>query len=81
MPQGSCLGGNEFCWYSGTLIDHITESINLNTYADGHTINKSFNPMEVNGEIDTFNILQCDLWSIHEWMNLNRLKMNQITLN
>ena len=71
MPQGFCLGVNEFCWYSGTLIDHITESTNFDSYADDHTINKSFNPVKANAEIDTLNILQNDLWSIHEWMNLN----------
>ena len=27
--QGSFSGANEFCWYSGTLNDHIKESTNL----------------------------------------------------
>ena len=62
-------------WYSGTLQDHIFD-VDLNTYADDHTLNRDFNPNIPQEELDTAKILDANVKSTGIWMNQNRLKLN-----
>ena len=44
IPQGSLLGPVFFNSYSSTLFDIIPTDLGLNSFADGHFLQKSFKP-------------------------------------
>ena len=54
VPQGSCCGAQIFNWYASTLQDHISETVDLNAYADDHTLKSSFDPNTPDSERDTY---------------------------
>ena len=54
----------------------ISEGMDLNRFADDHSVNKSFNPNDRNDELRTVELLESSLGNINSWMNLNRLQMN-----
>ena len=80
LPQGSCSGANLFTVYCSTIEDVILyeDGLQLNGFADNHTINKSFKPdrLGVGAELETKLTLQNCLCNISEWASKNRLKMN-----
>lgn len=75
VPQGSCLGPWLYLTYAGTIFDIIPPSISVYGFADDHTANKRFKPMP-SDETDAIEELQKCAVSINEWMNSNKLKMN-----
>ena len=76
VPQGSCSGANLFNMYSSTIIKVIASSLNLNGFANNHSIMKEFNPSLPVEESDTIDLLVNNLAKIKIWMNSVRLKMN-----
>ena len=44
VPPGSCSGANLFNLYSSTISKVIDSSLNLNGFADDHSVMKEFNP-------------------------------------
>ena len=78
VAQGSCSGPVLFCLYSSTLPKLIPAGINLQAFADDHTISKGFklNASEINS---AKLCLEETLYDIHNWMKENRLKMNNKT--
>ena len=74
-PQGSCLGPWLFLTYAGTIFDIVPPTISVHGFADDHTANKRFKPIptEESGAIQE---LQEAAVLINDWMNGNKLKMN-----
>ena len=78
VAQGSCSGPVLFCLYSSTLPKLIPTGINLQAFADDHTVSKGF---KLNAsEINSAKLCPEEtLYDIHNWMKENRLKMNNKT--
>ena len=62
--------------YASTLQYQISEGMNLNGFADDHSVNKSFNPNDRNDELRTIELLESSLQNINSLMSSNRLQMN-----
>ena len=78
VPQGSLAGPVLYLAYASTLRYVIpdTSMINLNGYADDHSLNKNFradNRIEENSVIKS---LEACMDDIKDWMDSNRLQMN-----
>ena len=73
VPQGSCAGPMLYTMYASTLQYQISESMDLNQFADDHSVNKSFNPNDRNDELRTIELLESSLENINSWMSSNRL--------
>ena len=71
VPQGSCAGPILYTVYASTLQYQISEGMDLNQFADDHSINKSFNPNDRDEELRTIELLESSLGNINSWMNLN----------
>ena len=76
VPQGSCNGPTYYCLYASTTINHIDHDTGLNAFADDHTINYSFDPLNDTDEKKAIVKIERNLCLIHDWMNQNRLKMD-----
>ena len=76
VPQGSCVGPMLYTVYASTLQYQISEGMDLNGFADDHSVNKSFNPNDRKDELRTIEFLESSLGNINSWMSLNRLQMN-----
>ena len=62
--------------YASILQYLISESMDLNGFADDHSVNKTINPNDRNDELRTIEWLEFSLGYINSWMSLNRLQMN-----
>ena len=80
VPQGSCSGANLFNMYSSTISKVIDSSLNLNGFANDHSIMKEFNPNLPVEESKTIDLIVNNLTKIKIWMNSVRLKMNDSKL-
>ena len=76
VPQGSCLGPWLYLTYAGTIFDIIPPSISVYGFADDHIANKRFRPNCINSESLAIKDLEDCAVKINNWMNLNKLKMN-----
>ena len=90
VPQGSCSGPQLYSVYASTMryvlnndwpLDLVPPqghegSIELNGFADDHSLNKGFNPSVKSAESFTKQIMEHSLSEIDNWMCQNRLKMN-----
>ena len=56
VPQGSCASPMLYTVYASTLQCKISESMDLNGFADDHLVNKSFNPNDRDNELRTIDI-------------------------
>ena len=75
VPQGSCGGPGLYNCYSATVVEIILCGIDVNAFADDHTLETSFKPGAVN-EHEKVKLAETCVTNIGEWMNANRLKMN-----
>ena len=62
VPQGSLPGSVLFNCYCSTLWDIIFTNIDLNGYADGHTLQKNFKP-----NTEQEKIIENYYWKMHVW--------------
>lgn len=76
VPQGSAAGANLFNLYSSTFADIIPQELNLNGFADDHSMMTFFNPKIKDSEIQAREKLENALSDTKDWMNSVRLKMN-----
>ena len=76
VPQGSCGGPVLYSAYASTLRLVISPPLNLNGFAEDHSINISFKAKDQNHEKCCITSLENCAVSINDWMNQNRLKMN-----
>lgn len=75
VPQGSCLGPWLYLTYAGTIFDVIPPAITVYGFADDHTANIRFKPTPAE-EASAIQDLQNCAITINNWMNNNKLKMN-----
>ena len=87
VVQGSVSGPVAYSAYASTLkytvqdtdqdcdSENISE-LNLNGFADDHSLNMNFNPNEEGAELNTKHRMESKMCDINTWMNGNRLKMN-----
>lgn len=75
VPQGSCLGPWLYLTYAGTIFDIVPPSVTVYGFADDHTANKRFQPTAAE-EASAIQELQDCAFTINDWMNSNKLKMN-----
>lgn len=76
VPQGSVAGANIFTTYSSTLDDVVPKKLNLNGFADDHSIRTAFDPKDKESIPAVKTELEEAMSDIKEWMNKVRLKMN-----
>ena len=77
VPQGSINGASLYSIYASTIKDVIPDNTDIHGYADDHCIKKSYKATEIlTAERETIASLQLTLTEIKNWMDMNRLKMN-----
>ena len=50
VPQGSCSRPQLYCLYSGSIMNVVSDNIDLMAFADDHTLYSTFDPNEQSGE-------------------------------
>ena len=75
VPQGSLLGPVLFNCCCSTLHEEIPKPLQLNGYADDHSMEMSFKPGTVQ-ESDSKSLLENSMLQTESWMHSNRLKLN-----
>jgi hypothetical protein len=76
VPQGSCAGPFLYLAYASTLQEIIPHPIQIHGYADDHAVKDSFQAGNETDEARSIDALEHCLKDINDWMNENRLKMN-----
>ena len=76
VPQGSCAGANIFNLYCSPLQDVVPKDLQLSSFADDHSVRKTFKAGDTREETTTISKLESCLLSIKQWMDQVRLKMN-----
>ena len=76
VPQGSCAGANIFNLYCSPLQDVVPKDLQLSSFADDHSVRKTFKAGNTHEETTTISKLESCLLSIKQWMDQVRLKMN-----
>ena len=78
VPEGSLAGPILYLAYASTLryVIPATSMINLNAYADDHSLNKNFNANNRIEETSMIKSLELYMNDIKDWMDSNKLKMN-----
>ena len=86
VPQGSIHGAFLFIEYASTITEVIPNSLQLNAYADDHSIRKSFNldttlgptnNTHTNNETGTIAIIEDTMLKVKTWMDAASLKLNE----
>jgi hypothetical protein len=76
VPQGSVAGAVIFNYYSSTLDEKMPTELNLNGFADDHSVRTVFDPKLENAETLAISRLEGAMNIAKNWMNSVRLKMN-----
>ena len=76
VPQGSCAGANIFNLYCSPLQDVIPEYLQLSSFADDHSVRRSFKACNRQEEGATNTSLEKCLLNVKKWMDEAQLKMN-----
>ena len=79
VPQGLAAGANLFTCYVSTLEETLADDteLELNGFADNHSIRKSFNVKSRKEEHTVFTAIERLMLKIKKWMDAVRLKMNE----
>ena len=64
VPQGSCVGANIFNLYCSPLQNVVPEDLQLSSFADDHTVRKSFEACDRDEEYETQAKLEACLLNI-----------------
>lgn len=76
VPQGSCIGPTLYSVYASTMSEVVPPGLDIHGYADDHAIKIPFiSGMRSEEEKALIKLEHC-LKNIRDWMNVNRLKMN-----
>ena len=76
VPQGSCAGAQLFNLYCSTVQEIVNPPLTLHGFADDHAVGNRFKPGEGGEEARCMCELEECAANLKEWMNENRLKMN-----
>ena len=74
VPQGSTQGAYLFISYASTLNEVIPKDLQLNGYADDHSIWKCF---RIEDELNTITTIESTILDVKHWMDAVCLKMNE----
>ena len=86
VPQGSIQGALLLIAYASTITEVIPNSLQLNAYADDHSIRKSFNPdftlgptnnTHIDDETGTITGIEGTMIKVKTWMDAVHLKLNE----
>ena len=79
VPQELAAGANLFPCYASTLEETLADDtkLELNGFADDHSIRKSFNAKSRNEEHTIITAIERLMLKIKKWMDAVRLKMNE----
>ena len=75
VPQGSCSGANIFTAYCCPIADTVQPGVELNGFADDHSIRKDFKANDRHAESGATGSLEASMESISKWMSSMRLKV------
>ena len=87
VPQGSTQGTFLFIAYAPTIPEIIPDSLQLNGYADDHSLRKSFKPgfiheptqnTNIDDETSTIAIIEDTILKDETWMDAAHLKLNEL---
>jgi hypothetical protein len=76
VPQGSCAGPVLYLAYASTLQEAVFSNIQLHGFADDHDLKNEFPAGDINAEASTLASMEACLTNVKNWMDENRLKMN-----
>ena len=76
VPQGSCAGPTLYSTYASTVAEIIPQHMDIHGYADDHAIKTSFKAGDTVSELTALSSMEETLTNIRDWMNMNKLKMN-----
>ena len=79
VPQGSIQGAFLFIAYASTLEEIVDTKLELNGFADDHSVRKAFKPSRLDHkeERETISLIEQSMLDIKSWMDQVRLKMNE----
>ena len=79
VQQGSIQRAFLFNAYASTISEVIPATLELNGYADDHSIGKLFKPVHINcnTESDTTAIIEESMLKVKGWMDALRLKLSK----
>ena len=69
VPQGSCVGASIFNLYCSTLHEIIPKDLTLSSFADDHSMRKSFKAGSSMDETETIQTLEGCMLNIKSWMD------------
>ena len=76
VPQGSASGANIFSAYCSSLYKVLEKGVNIQGFADDHSIRSAFKGGNNHEEITSIKSLQDSFDNITDWMNQMKLKLN-----
>ena len=76
VPQGSASRANLFVAYCASTESVIPAGININGFADDHSVRKSFIASSRDQEIQSISMLMDTVTTIASWMDTMHLKLN-----
>ena len=76
VPQGSCNGANIFTCYCSLINKEVPESVSINSFADDHSLQKTFKARNKQQETTTKQLLEDTFSGIIGWMDKMWLKLN-----
>ena len=79
VPQGSIQGAFLFIAYASTLQEIVDTKLELNGFADDHSLRRAFKPSKLDHkeELETISLIEQSMLDIKSWMDQVRLKMNE----
>ena len=79
VPQGSIQGAFLFIAYASTLEEIVDTKLELNGFADDHSVRRAFKPSKLDHkeELETISLIEQSMLDIKSWMDQVRLKMNE----
>ena len=79
VPQGSIQGAFLFIAYASTLEEIVDTKLELNGFADDHSVRRAFRPSRLDHkeERETISLIEQTMLDIKSWMDQVRLKMNE----
>ena len=77
VPQGSCAGPSLYSVYASTMSEIVPHNLEIHGYADDHAIKTSYKSGVQSEELIARTTMEETMVDIKDWMNINRLKMNE----
>ena len=76
VPQGSASGANIFSTYCSSLYNVLENDVEIQGFADDHSLRSSFKAGEHDQELNCIERLTNSFRNVNKWMDRMRLKLN-----